>query len=157
MTRGATGELSSGAAVFGFDPEDRAARTPEVEDLFGRAVATVQIGNTGTQFLIRRNRFIAASMPDWDAGANLVPFEVLDRSAEGLRLRRGAHVPSAVPDNVTLDTSAFFNSLGTGVFYLSTDASSNQLILNFSPVPVPEPGLAVLVGAAALAVVRRRR
>jgi len=40
------------AEVFGFDPEDRAARTPEVEDLFGRAVATVQIGNTGTQFLI---------------------------------------------------------------------------------------------------------
>src|SRR5438270_149157 len=40
------------AEVFGFDPEDRAARTPEVEDLFGRALATVQLGNTGTQFLI---------------------------------------------------------------------------------------------------------
>lgn len=40
------------AEVFGFDPEDRAARTGEVEDLFGRALATVQIGNTGTQLLI---------------------------------------------------------------------------------------------------------
>jgi hypothetical protein len=40
------------AEVFGFDPEDRAARTPEVEDLFGRALATVQLGNTGTQLLI---------------------------------------------------------------------------------------------------------
>ena len=53
------------------------------------------------QFLIRRNRFLAASMPDWDASANLVPFEVLGFSADGLRLKRGDHLPSAVPGNVT--------------------------------------------------------
>ena len=53
------------------------------------------------QFLIRRNRFIAASMPDWDASSNLVPFDVLGRSGEGLRLRRGDNLPSAVPGNVT--------------------------------------------------------
>jgi hypothetical protein len=40
------------AEVFGFDPEDRAGRTGDVEDLFGRAVAAVQLGNTGTQLLI---------------------------------------------------------------------------------------------------------
>src|SRR5438270_7679634 len=40
------------AEVFGFDPEDRAGRTGDVEDLFGRAMAAVQLGNTGTQLLI---------------------------------------------------------------------------------------------------------
>ena len=53
-----------------------------------------------TQFLIRRNRFLVASMPDWDASAPLVPFDALGFSANGLRLKRGDHLPSAVPANV---------------------------------------------------------
>lgn len=50
----------------------------------------------GVQFLIRRNRFLAASMPDWDERAGLVPFDVVEN---GAALRRASFVPSAVPDN----------------------------------------------------------
>jgi hypothetical protein len=63
-------------------------------------------------------------------------------------------VQSFTPDRVTLDTSSFVNSLGGGSFSLSTDASSNQLILTFSPVP--EPGSVLLVVAAAAGVGLRR-
>ena len=61
-------------------------------------------------------------------------------------------------DKFTLDTSGFQNPVGGGVFALSTDPLSNQLVLTFTPVPEPGAGLAlgglVLGGAACL---RRRR
>jgi hypothetical protein len=64
-------------------------------------------------------------------------------------------VQSFSPDRVTLDTSAFANGLGGGSFSLSLDANSNLLILTFSPVP--EPGSVLLVAAAAVAGLWRRR
>jgi hypothetical protein len=54
-------------------------------------------------------------------------------------------------DKFTLDTSAFQNSLGSGSYVLSTDPLGNQIILTFSPVPVPEPGSVLLVGGLAAA------
>jgi hypothetical protein len=53
-----------------------------------------------TQFLIRRNRFIAASMPDWDHGSIPLPFNIEARAPFGLVLRREGWVPSAVPGHM---------------------------------------------------------
>lgn len=54
----------------------------------------------GVQFLIRRNRILAASMPDWDDRALLVPFVIQGGDPAGPLVRRGTYVPSLVPDNV---------------------------------------------------------
>lgn len=62
-------------------------------------------------------------------------------------------------DNITLNTSNF-SSAQPGVFSLSLGAEDTKLMLNFTPVSVPEPSTYALLGFGLLAVaytVRRRR
>lgn len=53
-----------------------------------------------TQFLIRRNRFIANAMPDWDARSQPLPFLVLAEDARGMVVKREGWVPSEVPATI---------------------------------------------------------
>lgn len=61
----------------------------------------------GVQFLIRRNRYIAATMPDWTGDAALLPFLVEALGPFGLVLRREGWVPSAVPEHVIAAANSY--------------------------------------------------
>jgi PEP-CTERM motif len=55
----------------------------------------------------------------------------------------------------TINTSAFANSLGIGSFFLSSN--SNDIFLNFTPVPEPSTWALLGAGLAAIAACLRRR
>ena len=56
--------------------------------------------SAGTTFLIRRNRFVAMVMPEWDARSIPLPLRVVARSATALTVRRQGWTPSQVPEHV---------------------------------------------------------
>ncbi len=62
-----------------------------------------------TQFLIRRNRFVASTMPDWNGTSILLPFDILRQGPGGMVLRRTGWVPSEVPAHIeaAADTHAW--------------------------------------------------
>ena len=67
----------------------------------GDLVTLEQALRSGTQFLIRRNRFIAMVMPDWDDRAIHLPFRMLTRTDSAMSIQREGWVPSHVPDHIT--------------------------------------------------------
>lgn len=60
-------------------------------------------------------------------------------------------------DKFTIDTSGFANDPNTTRFSISTDASSNRLILTFTPVPEPVLPLTLVAAAAGVCAFARRR
>ncbi len=55
---------------------------------------------SGTKFLIRRNRYIAMVMPQWDESAIHLPFRMLTRTDTVMKVQREGWVPSRVPAHV---------------------------------------------------------
>jgi Glycosyl transferase family 2/N-terminal domain of galactosyltransferase len=83
-------------------PHDDAER---LADGAGAAQGPPSLGQdlaSGTQALIRSNRYIASVMPPWDAAAILLPFRLVAHEGPLVRLRRDGWVPSLVPDHVAL-------------------------------------------------------
>jgi hypothetical protein len=55
---------------------------------------------SGTAFLIRRNRYIAAVMPPWDDKSIHLPFRMLTRTDTIMSIQREGWVPSNVPSHI---------------------------------------------------------
>ena len=55
---------------------------------------------SGTAFLIRRNRYVATVMPDWDDRSIALPFRMTTRSDTAMNVQREGWVPSHVPPHV---------------------------------------------------------
>ncbi len=55
---------------------------------------------SGTKFMIRRNRYLATVMPQWDGGSIPLPFRVVSQSPGLLTVKRESWVPSAVPGHI---------------------------------------------------------
>ena len=69
----------------------------------GHATELVTLGQdlkSGTSYLIRRNRYVAMVMPDWDANAIHLPLRMLTRTDTAMAIQREGWVPSRVPDHI---------------------------------------------------------
>lgn len=61
----------------------------------------------GTQWYIRRNRFIANAMPHWDDRLQPVPFEIREMEPGRIQIRRRNWTPNPVPAHVKADADYY--------------------------------------------------
>lgn len=81
-------------------PHDDAERLGTAAPIGGTVSLRDQL-RSGTSFLIRRNRYIAMVMPEWDEKSIPLPFRMLTRTVNDMKVQREGWIPSRVPDHVT--------------------------------------------------------